>query len=47
MLYAYIDESYRKDEVYLVGAFVVDRHQQDAVTFGLEDVAKRTREAHP
>lgn len=47
MLYAYIDESYRKDEVYLVGAFVVDRHQQDAVTFGLEDVAKRTLEAHP
>lgn len=47
MLYAYIDESYRKDEVYLVGAYVVDRHQLDAVNFGLEEVARKTLTAHP
>lgn len=47
MLYAYIDESYIKDDIYLVAALVVNRHQQDAIQFGLEDVIRSTNASHP
>lgn len=47
MLWAFIDESYRRDEGYIVGAIVVSRHQLDNITTSLDHIARTNHEIYP